>query len=350
MPHTTEMFLDQPNGKFILPMRSEKALAGPSVNWAALADVYRSIGKLGPIEVAYVGGELALIVPGQPAYPLVERSKDSFVLGGLPADKWGLVVLRSTRGTIAGVVLNQPNGSFEFTPTASKKADMTLAKLQSRVIAAAGGEDRLRRLTSITAEAEIEFEGQGLTGKARLYNKAPNLFASDLDLFAFGKPVARMHDFLGAEAEGIQTEGEAIKPHAPEKLEQLKIEADLREPLNWQSNYKEVVLKGRSKINSEDCYAVVKRLASGNQLVEYYSATTFLLIRQDFIVKTSSNGEASKTDTTTYSDYRDVDGLMMSFAQKGTVDGLAMNVRIASLKVDLPIGAEVFQARPVAGQ
>src|SRR4029079_17660989 len=107
---------------------------------AALKEVVGSYEpeKQGPdVEVAVRDGRVVLVVPGQPAYPLVERSKDVLGSTALP-ESYSIVVRRDEAGRVLGLTIKQPGAETIFNRAVEFKASMTVDELMAKVVEAAG--------------------------------------------------------------------------------------------------------------------------------------------------------------------------------------------------------------------
>jgi CubicO group peptidase (beta-lactamase class C family) len=344
-PSGIEMFLEQPQGNMVLPKRIEKPLTERAAALAELIATYKSAAGE-TAEIANIDGEVALVVPGQPAYPLKEKAKDLLSLGGLPAGRWSMSVHRDAGGNIGGFLLDQPNGKFEFVSAAIGKPDITVEELLKRAIDAAGGETTLRSHRTSVAECEIEFEGQGITGRCTAYNSAPESSALDITLSAFGKPLATTRQYFDGETGGTQKGNEPPEPYSAKMIENIKPESQFQELLRWRELYKEVVIKGKQRLGGEEAYVVVKMLASGSQITDYYSTKTFLQLRHDSLEWSDELNQGMPTQITMH-DYRASGGVMIPFtviASGGLTPGKRI-IRLRDVRWDVPIGGETFRMK-----
>ena len=112
----TEMFLEQPQGNLVLArIKADADAAKSEANPTAahydgplkeLLGTYETKG--GPtIEVKIADGKVSLVVPGQPAYPLVEKEKDKLYSPSLP-DTYNATVKRDAAGKVTGLAMKQP--------------------------------------------------------------------------------------------------------------------------------------------------------------------------------------------------------------------------------------------------
>ena len=315
-PEATEMYLEQPQGNYVLPKKVAAAAAVAATastgSGHELVGSYNASGGKLVVEIVMKDGKPTLVVPGQPPYPLVEKAKDTYAPTGLP-DSYGLLVRRAADGKIAGITLKQPQGDFSLERVTTWTPDITVDDLVAKVIAAAGGEANLRKHETRVTKVEIDFEHQGATGEGVMYAKAPGAAASNVTFVALGKKIGEARDWFDGEGGG---EWVSFAPQADtyvgKRLADAKISADFREPLNWRSNFKTIEIKRKEKVGDEEVYVVVKTPEVGNPVTDYVSTKSFLVLRRDAI-SWSETTNSGIPITTTYSDFREVDGLTMPF-------------------------------------
>ncbi|MGH9903721.1 MAG: serine hydrolase domain-containing protein, partial [Pyrinomonadaceae bacterium] len=107
----TEMYLEQPQGNYVLPRAKPAAAAtaaaaspaGPAAEYSGphkeLVGTYEGEQNKAKVEVAVRDEKVSLVVPGQPAYPLVEKSKDVFNSTLLP-DSYSVAIRRDAAGAV----------------------------------------------------------------------------------------------------------------------------------------------------------------------------------------------------------------------------------------------------------
>ncbi|MDT7604381.1 MAG: hypothetical protein QOF61_2378, partial [Acidobacteriota bacterium] len=171
------------------PPAASATAAGASADAPAVSDALKEligtyeIAQGGTVEVKLKDGKVVLTVAGQPDYPLVEKAKDVYSTPGLP-DSYAIAAKRDAAGKVSALVLKQPEGEFEFkrtggasassgdkpaAPTATPNAPIAVEDLMTKVIAAAGGAENLRRHKSMTTTAAVTLENQGLDGESVTY-------------------------------------------------------------------------------------------------------------------------------------------------------------------------------------
>jgi CubicO group peptidase (beta-lactamase class C family) len=348
----TEMFLEQPQGNLVLARIKADAAAADtkSVSDAAASHYNGPLKDLlgsyemegGPeVEITIKDEKVVLIVAGQPPYPLVEKEKDKLNSPDLP-DTYSVLVKRDAAGKVSGLVMKQPEGDFELKRVVETSVTMSVDELITKIIAAEGGEQNLRKHKSRLITAEIDFEHQGIKGLATTSARAPNALATHIQMMALGKKIGTIDEYFDG------TEGAEVASFSPgeekagKSLEDARINSDFYGVLNWKKLFKTIEIKRMSKVNDEDVYVVVKTPEKGNPVTDYISAKSFLLLRRDTI-QTSNTSNISLPITEYYSDYRLVEGLMIPFKSTTNIPSIGdVTSIIKTVKFDVDIPDAVF--------
>lgn len=338
-------YLEQPQGNFTLPKAGAEVKTTSSDGSAK-----ELIGKYTPNGQVFVDikgetdGKVTFNIEGQPPYSLVEKAKDEFSMLPLPASYF-IKVKRDSAGKIAGVVVSQPEGEFEFKKVetaAESKPKITTEELMTKVIEAVGGEANWRKLTSRVTVADIDAINQGVKGTTTVYSKSPNKSATETVMTAVGKTIAKGWDFFdGTNGEDLYTFA-PVEKYSGKKLEDTKLNADFYSLLNWKKNYKTVEVKGTEKVGDEECYVVEFTPEKGTKVIQLYSTKTYLLMKQRGVLP-SSTSDNSQPYSVVFSDYREVDGIKLPFKTVNTNPGMGDIVSvIKSYKHNVAIDDKMF--------
>lgn len=263
-------------------------------------------------------------------------------------DAYSLKAKRDTAGKVASVVVSQPEGDFEFKRAdvnADDKPKITVDELMQKAVDATGGETNWRKITTRVTTSDIDLENQGVKGSSVSYSKAPNKGGTETTLTALGKTIASGWEFFdGTSGEEAYTFAPAEKL-AGKQLEDARLSADFYSMLDWKTNYKKVEIEGIGKAGGEDAYIVSFEPINGTAFKEYYSTTTFLLLRREGVL-TSSTSSQQLPYSVAFSDYRDVDGIKLPFKtiNNSISNGNIVSV-IKSVKHNVPIDDKIFAAR-----
>ncbi|MFL6255353.1 MAG: serine hydrolase [Pyrinomonadaceae bacterium] len=345
-PQETEMYLEQPQGNYTLKRVKAADASNASADYVGpLKEVVGSYEpeKQGPdVEVAVRDGRVVLVVPGQPAYPLVERSKDVLGSTALP-DTYSINVRRDEAGRISGLTLKQPGAESVFNRRAEFKASMTVDELMAKVVEAEGGEAALRRHKTLRIVADADLLHQGVGGEAVIVARAPNSYAQDVTLTALGKKIGSYHEYFDGAQGGEEGSFLPFDPKTGKELDETRNTSDFYESLNWKTIFKTAEIKKMSKVDGEETYVVVFTPEKGSPVTQYISAKTYLPLRVDTI---TTSDTISMPVTETLSDYRSVDGVMIPFRRVSNSQAMGDTVlRIREAKFDVPVPEEAFKRK-----
>lgn len=324
----------------------------PAPDTATAAALKELVGPYKParvpvtFEVAVRDGKVALVVPGQPAYPLVAKAKDSYALAGLP-NEFGFLVHRDNTGKISGATLKQPaaQGDLELAFGESKPAaDLpSIDEVMQKHIEAEGGEAALRRHFSHVVELKFESPTQGITGTTIMRAKAPNAEYVETSIFARKKRIFQTRDYFDGHSGATSSSLSPLTPKSDRELAAARISADFYATLHWKTLYPSAAVTGRSKVGEEECYTVELKPAVGSTVVQYLSTKTFLLLKQTTTTEIPGIGPVPSTDT--FSDFRLVEGVMVPFrrASSSPLEGESV-ATVTRIRFNVPLPDSTFRA------
>ncbi len=222
---------------------------------------------------------------------------------------------------------------------------MTVDELEAKTIAAVGGEAAWRKITSRVVEADVDLANQGVQAKAVSYAKAPNKILNEITLTALGKTLGTGYDFFDGSTGQEEYSFAPVDKYSGLRLDDARLAADFYGPLDWKTNFKKVEITGTAKVGDEEAYVVSFEPKAGTPYKEYYSTRTFLLLKREGVIP-SSTSEQKLPYTVTFSDYRDVDGVKLAFKSvNSTVSNGDVISVITSVKQNVPIDDKVFGPR-----
>lgn len=341
-----ELYLEQPHGNYTLPRSGAAAEAKPADPTKAreLIGKYESELNGRQVEVKETDGKVTLNLPGQQPYELTARSTDTFNMNPLPDTYW-LKIVRGAYGKVAKFTVTQPEGEFGFKPAGESKIAITVDELHAKALAAAGGEANFRKITSRITTATVDLEQQGVKAAVTSWTKAPNKTASETKMTAIGKEIATGWEFFDG------TSGEESYSFAPVdkytgmRLEDARLAADFYSMLDWRSKYKNIAITRIAKVGNEEAYAVEFEPEKGSKFTEYYSTKTFLMLKRDGVVS-SSTSSVKIPYTIMFEDYREVDGVKLPFRQVNNTPGNGDSVTVVtSVKHNVPVEDKLFASR-----
>jgi len=344
----TELEMIQPQGNHKLPrLNTDGTTAGkPATDLGAAKGL---IGRYTPpggteavIEIKESDGKITFNIPGQQPYALTPKPDGSFAMSPLP-ETYFLNAKRDAAGKLTAIAVTQPEGVFEFkVATATTKPAITSAELREKAVNAIGGEANLRKITSRVTEADVDLIHQGVQAKVTTWAKAPNKSASETTMTALGKKIATGWEYFdGTGGYEAYTFAPAEK-FAGKRLDDIRLFNDFYAGIDWTTPYKNVEITGTTKVNGEEAYIVAFEPNAGTPFKQYYSTTSFLLLKHEGTVASSTSQQVIPF-TITYSDYRDVDGIKLAFKTVNNNIGNGDIVSIVrSVKHDVKIDDKIF--------
>lgn len=305
-------------------------------------------------EVTLKDDKLTLNVPGQPAYTLQNIGGRRYKLAD-PAPAGFFATFRPVKDKPAEteLFLEQPQGNIvlekvatEAAPAAAAatpSAPITIDDLLTKMIAAYGGEENLRKHKSSLATVEIDLENQGVMAKGTISARAPNQSASEMTFTALGKKLGSMNSYFDGTAGGEMVSFAPTETYSGKRLEDIKASSDFYDVLNWKKNYQTITFKKMGKVNDEEVYIIERKNEKGTPVTDYISTKSFFVLRRDSVVANETAGiELPQTEQ--FSDYRNIDGVMVPFKLvSNNIANGDIVLRILDLKFDVDIPDTAFR-------
>jgi CubicO group peptidase (beta-lactamase class C family) len=308
-------------------------------------------------DVNWKDEKLVLTVPGQPPYPLQNIGGRRYKLADpAPAGFFATFRPNKDKASDTELFLEQPQGNIVLAKVAADAAAaaeantgtlISVDELLTKMITAYGGEENLCKHKSSLTNVEIDLENQGVQAKGSISAKAPNSTASNMTFTALGKKIGSIVGYFDGNGGGEILSFAPAETYSGKRLEDIKAASDFYDVLNWKQNYKTITVKRMGKVRDDDVYIVEKQREKGTKVTDYVSTKSFLVLRRDSLVVSETSGiELPQTES--FSDYRNVDGVMVPF--KLVSSNLANGdivMRVTDVKFDVDIPDTVFH-KPAA--
>ena len=334
--------------------KSTEAAADPK---AEVGNYWFEAAKISFV-VAMKDEKLTLTVPGQPVFTLQNIGGRRYKLGA-PAPDGFFATFRPIKDKPAEteLFLEQPQGNLVLPKAAAEKPADAVAgtngtsantslistdELITKMIAALGGEENLRKHKSSLMQVNVDLENQGVQAKGTISARAPNLAASEMTFTALGKNIGTQIGFFDGSAGGEVMSFGPPEVYSGKRLEDIRAGSDFYDVVNWKTNYKTITVKKIAKVGDEDAYVVERRTEKGTPVTDYVSTKSFLTLKRDSLIVSETAG-IELPQTQTFSDYRNVDGVMIPFTS--TSSNIANGdtvVRVVDVKFDVDIPDTVF--------
>ncbi|HEX9130583.1 MAG TPA: serine hydrolase [Gemmatimonadaceae bacterium] len=192
--------------------------------------------------------------------------------------------------------------SGETATSATTSDAPTVDALLQRMLDAAGGEAGFRRHTSTEIHARKTYDNQGVIADLTVQEMAPAMRNEVEAWTAAGKQIGRVRVYFNGVGGGQETTfGQDATNDAAANI-QARREDAFHELLDLKSLYKNVTVRGSSKVGAEDTWVVELTPAQGSSSRLHVSQSTGLILQRE-----------SEGQTLTFADYRDVDGERVPF-------------------------------------
>jgi len=309
--------------------------------------------------VALKDDKLTLTVPGQPTYTLENIGGRRYKIAGAPDGFFA--TFRPEKDKLSGteLFLEQPQGDLVLPkmlvivdeppkPPATNGAPtsgslISTDELIAKMIEAYGGEANIRKHTSSVTTVELDLESQGMKGQGTLFARVPNLGASDITFTALGKKVAQIVTFFDGTGGGDVMSFGPPETYSGKRLDDIRTSSDVYDVVNWKTNYKTITVKRMAKVGDEDVYVVEKQPVKGTLVTDYVSTKSFLVVKRDSLIVVETAG-IEIPQTQTFSDYRNVDGVMVAFTSTSSnVANGDLTMRVLDVKFNTTIPDSVFK-------
>ncbi len=204
---------------------------------------------------------------------------------------------------------------------------MAGADVIDKYIEALGGEDKLKAVEDMMMKMTTTVQGAQLVIERK--HKEPGKMAM---VVSMNGNVMNETRFDGEK--GFVSQMGQKKKIEGEQAEGLKEQAVLFPELNYESKGYELELKGVEAVNGEDAYKLIVTDENGDKTTEFYSVDTGLKLKE---VSKQEGPQGEKTVTNEYSDYREVNGVMIPYETK-TVGAMPMPMTMKVEEVNINEG------------
>ncbi len=215
---------------------------------------------------------------------------------------------------------------------ASVEEEVTAEEVLTKALEALGGEERLAKLGTIEASGSIEL--LGMTGSYEYWAQAPDKLKEILDL-----EIIHLERAVTDE-EGWEKRDEDVKTLVGSDLESMQRRALFQPLLVFQKSPVPPKLGGRETIDGRELLVVEVQTPEYGEETIYFDAESLLPVRE---VRTISSADGEYALTTSYGDYRTVDGVLLPFSIVSERPGRTQTVKIDSYRVGSPQPADLYQ-------
>ena len=209
---------------------------------------------------------------------------------------------------------------------------LTAESVVKTYVDAVGGEENLRSVNSTLTTADVTIQGAPFKPTAILKQMSPNKFSMEMIVEGMGTVMKQNFD---GETGYMEQQGRKI-PMDEKDIASRKSTKGLFPELFMESST--LTLDSKTTIDGTDVYKI-KVTKDGKESFRYYDVETGYLLRAE---ETNETAGQSVTTVTDYSNYKEVNGVMMPYTWKIATGPQVLNLEVTEIKVNEGVTAEDF--------
>lgn len=210
------------------------------------------------------------------------------------------------------------------------------AEIIKNYIKAIGGEEAIKKITSLQQSGEMEMQGQKLT--VTIKNMAPNLSSVEISM---GGQTVMKQVYNGKTGYAMQMGQKAEL--TGDDLAEKKDDKGYGSQIYYATDGTKIEAAGTAKVGTADAFKLNIISPSGKKKTEYYDTKSGLLLKDE---STTTKGGAEISQSTEYSNYKKVGDVLFPFTltqSAATPQGSQeFSVVIKDIKINPPLKAEDF--------
>ena len=222
---------------------------------------------------------------------------------------------------------------FAGTPVSDSGASMPDGVTVETVIAdyfeAMGGKAAMEKVTSM--QSVMNADMQGMTIESKMYQKAPTM--SVMEIGMNGQVMQKM--VYNGEKGFMEAMGQ--KQEMPKQMLDRYAVGYIFPELHYEKIGAKAELAGMESIDGKNAYKVNVAFANGQKSTDYFAQESSLKIR-------SITTEQGQTQTSDFSDYKEVDGIMIPHLV--TISGtmpMTLEMKMMSVKINGEVAEDMFK-------
>ena len=213
------------------------------------------------------------------------------------------------------------------------------AEVIQKYVKATGGEEAYKNRKTMVSKAQMSMAGMGQSIEITIYQKAPNMMATVVNLPGMGEQTTVFNGEI-AWSDSAMTGPRLM---TEDEMSSLKRQAAMDAQYAPEKYYESIQTISRTEFNGESAYELeLVPKEGGETITQYYAVESGLLIGQ---ASTQSTQQGDIEVKVIMSDYREVGGLKMPF--KSTLEypamGMSQMLSMTSIELDKEIDAKMFE-------
>jgi len=312
------------NGSFARSLENPRTIANFALNierYNLPKDYYATyLEKLASVSVEDVSAMAKKYIHPENAWILV---------GGNKAD----VAPRLARFSEANEVLfYDAYGRPVETTEVSVDADLTAEKVIEKYVEALGGKEKLLALKDVVMKMTTSM--QGMTIEMSSTRKAPDKV---LVTTSMGGNILQKQVYDGSK--GVVTAMGQTMELSGKQLEDMKAQANMTLELDYGKLGYELKLLEVENVGDKPAYKIQVTSPAGSSVTDYYDLENGLKVKS---VSSQDTQMGPMTVTTSYEDYREVEGLKFPFLIKQQAGPQSVDLKLVSIELNKGVGDDVF--------
>lgn len=225
-------------------------------------------------------------------------------------------------------IVNVPPSTPNFANNASLP---TLDAVLAKYVAAIGGRDAQRKITSRVSKGRLDVPGESFGGKLEVYAKAPNKSLTIMN----AEPAGLIKEgFDGRTGWSLTSNGLEL-----DNTRAAVIDADFYRETRLTALYTRIKLVGQVKEGFRQVYLVEAVPKGGAAESLYFDVESGLLVRRDV---TRSTPKGPVRAEVYFSDWRDVDGVKLPFKITQILPKMRLVITFEDIKQNVPVDDAMF--------
>ena len=221
----------------------------------------------------------------------------------------------------------------EVDPSLSKLPDgLTAEKVIANYEKALGGADAIAKIDNVTMNMSVEAMGQKLTGKQVLAKGMKSKMEISMGGMVVMSSISDGSDAVVAQMGNKTPLDEKMK-------EETTISGSLFSELGLADLGAELKLESVETIDGKDAYGVAVTLSKGGQYTLYFDAESGLKVKSSKVLDTP---QGQLTQSVSYSDYKEVDGVMIAHKLVQSVGPQTISIIVDEVSTNQELAADAF--------
>lgn len=238
---------------------------------------------------------------------------------------------------IAAIACGQTQPSLASLQTAagSGPAIPSVEKIIEHYVAAVGGREAWQKLASRVSMGTIEVPSANLKGTVVIHEKAPDKMLTII--IVAGSAFREGFDGMAGWGEDPQN---GVREQTGAELAEARRQADFYSPLNTYEHYSKLTFVGSEKVNEHNSYVLEAALPEGGAPDKlYFDTASGLPVR---LISQHHTPEGVTQFQEDFSDYREVDGVVLPFVIKQSGADSSFVVKISDLRHNVELQDSEF--------